>query len=213
MKKLALSVLNPTSYLICMGIKTVENRTWKTDYRGRIYIHSSGGKSYPSLADYPYPVKLSDFLDSFQNDFELLGKMAGIGDDDDFDEIAKKLQSIGKYDKYSEILNFSKGISEYQENLKKYYGYDLYAEEPSEEYEKKAVNAVKQKGCYHKAFAVIGHVDLTDIVQDSDSVWAEKGQYHWILKNPVLYKEPVLNVKGKLRLFDVSHIDMPDDRK
>jgi len=52
---------------------------------------------------------------------------------------------------------------------------------------------------------------LSDIVQDSNSVWAEKGCYHWILKNPVLYKEPVLNVKGRLRLFDVSHIDMPDD--
>ncbi len=37
-----LSVQNPWSYLICRGLKDVENRSWPTDYRGRLYIHSSG---------------------------------------------------------------------------------------------------------------------------------------------------------------------------
>lgn len=210
MEKLALSVANPTSYLICMGIKTVENRTWETDYRGRIYIHSSGEKEYPSLVDYPYPVKFAERMDEFQGNMDSLFDAAGILDDDDFDIISKKLKTTGRYDEYAEILNFSNKIAMYQSELKKFYGYDLYIEEPSEEYEKKAVEAVKKRGCYHKTFAIIGHVDLIDIVKDSDSLWAEKGCYNWILRNPVLYKTPVINVKGKLRLFDVSHIDMPD---
>jgi hypothetical protein len=37
-----LSVRNPLSYLICAGVKDVENRTWTTKYRGRLLIHSSG---------------------------------------------------------------------------------------------------------------------------------------------------------------------------
>jgi hypothetical protein len=35
------SVKQPWSYLICSGIKDVENRSWKTNFRGRILIHSS----------------------------------------------------------------------------------------------------------------------------------------------------------------------------
>lgn len=38
----ALSVKQPWSYLICSGIKPIENRTWKTNYRGRVLIHASG---------------------------------------------------------------------------------------------------------------------------------------------------------------------------
>ncbi|MEL3899305.1 ASCH domain-containing protein [Treponema phagedenis] len=37
-----LSVKNPFAYLIMQGGKDIENRTWKTDYRGRLYIHVSG---------------------------------------------------------------------------------------------------------------------------------------------------------------------------
>ena len=44
-----LSVKNPFAYLILQGGKDVENRTWTTDYRGRLYIHVSGDTM-------PYPV-------------------------------------------------------------------------------------------------------------------------------------------------------------
>lgn len=33
----------PWGFLICAGIKPIENRTWKTNYRGRVLIHA--GKS------------------------------------------------------------------------------------------------------------------------------------------------------------------------
>lgn len=47
-----LSVKNPFAYLILQGGKDVENRTWTTDYRGRLYIHVSGD-TLPFLTDEP----------------------------------------------------------------------------------------------------------------------------------------------------------------
>jgi len=38
----ALSIKQPWASLIAHGIKDIENRTWKTHFRGRIYIHASG---------------------------------------------------------------------------------------------------------------------------------------------------------------------------
>ena len=40
----ALSIRQPWASLIMAGIKPVENRTWKTNFRGRIWIHA--GKRY-----------------------------------------------------------------------------------------------------------------------------------------------------------------------
>lgn len=37
-----LSIQQPYANFVCSGVKTVENRSWKTDYRGRILIHASG---------------------------------------------------------------------------------------------------------------------------------------------------------------------------
>jgi len=44
-----LSIRNPYAYLISAGCKDVENRNWKTSYRGRIFIHVSGNPM-------PYPI-------------------------------------------------------------------------------------------------------------------------------------------------------------
>ena len=37
----ALSIRQPWAWLIVSGIKDVENRNWKTNYRGKLIIHSS----------------------------------------------------------------------------------------------------------------------------------------------------------------------------
>lgn len=63
--------------------------------------------------------------------------------------------------------------------------------------------------------AIIGKVDLVDCVVNHPSVWAEKGFayasmdgtqyqeiYNWVLENPVLFDEPILNIKGKLNLWN-----------
>ena len=49
--------------------------------------------------------------------------------------------------------------------------------------------------------AIIGSVRFVDCVQDSKSVWAIDGQYHWVIEDPILYVEPILNVKGKLNFW------------
>ncbi len=36
-----LSVKQPWAWLICSGIKDIENRTWPTKFRGRVLIHAS----------------------------------------------------------------------------------------------------------------------------------------------------------------------------
>ena len=37
----ALSIRQPEAWLICVGYKDVENRSWETKFRGRIYVHAS----------------------------------------------------------------------------------------------------------------------------------------------------------------------------
>lgn len=37
----AVSIKNPYGYLIAIGLKDIENRSWQTHFRGRIYIHTS----------------------------------------------------------------------------------------------------------------------------------------------------------------------------
>ena len=58
---------------------------------------------------------------------------------------------------------------------------------------------------------IIGTVDLVDVVQDSESEWAEDGQYHWLLANP----QPLdfVPVRGRLGLFNVEAQTTPKERK
>jgi hypothetical protein len=44
-----LSIKNPLSYLIAAGVQDIENREFTTDYRGDLYIHSSGKYDYKEL--------------------------------------------------------------------------------------------------------------------------------------------------------------------
>lgn len=45
----ALSILQPWAHLVAMGVKKYETRSWKTELRGKIYIHASKGLSGISL--------------------------------------------------------------------------------------------------------------------------------------------------------------------
>lgn len=46
-----------------------------------------------------------------------------------------------------------------------------------------------------------GIVTLSAVTQNSRSIWAASGEYHWILKDPV--KLPAVPVSGKLGLWDL----------
>jgi hypothetical protein len=51
----ALSIRQPWAWLIVNGYKDIENRTWSTDFRGRVYVHA-GRKiksgDFPEQRDY-----------------------------------------------------------------------------------------------------------------------------------------------------------------
>jgi hypothetical protein len=49
---------------------------------------------------------------------------------------------------------------------------------------------------------IIGAVELIDCIQDSTSRWAEKGLWHWILKDPKPCRP--IPVKGSLGLWEYT---------
>jgi len=169
-----LSVKAPYSYLICYGVKDVENRTWRTDYRGPLYIHSSHGCGefigFPDLSGYPLP--LFDELDGLyhKDTREFSGEAEHI------------LFDGGELLMRKEFAEDARVAAEYRMMT------DLFAKENAE------------RVCFHES-AVIGKVDLVDIQQDYASPWSEAGNFHWILKNAVLFDKPVRFVKGKLRIW------------
>jgi len=76
--------------------------------------------------------------------------------------------------------------------------------------------------------AIIGSVEIVDCVLNHPSIWAEHtaakkiqvaGEtfdvevpvYNWVLKDPILFENPILNVKGKLSFFTPeipsNHVD------
>ncbi|HMR18065.1 MAG TPA: HigA family addiction module antitoxin [Sphingobacterium sp.] len=144
----ALSIKQPWASLIAHGIKDIENRTWRTNYRGRIYIHVSAPKKFN--------VQMTDE------------------------------QTIAA----TPVM-------------------------------KTAFEGTMPFG------AIIGEVDIVDCVINHPSIWAEKmetdvcpdtrisilrrGQkyiWNWVLANPVLYDEPIINVKGKLSLWEFRKDDI-----
>lgn len=141
----ALSVKQPWASLIAHGIKDIENRTWSTKFRGRIYIHASGKPSFHNLT-----LNLTH------------------------DQIDAMVLADCRL-------------------------------------------ALDTRDSSYPVFAIIGEVDLIDCVVNHPSIWAERTEtsaghvidhviYNWVLANPVLYDEPILNVKGKLSLWKFQEL-------
>lgn len=145
----SLSIKQPWASLIAHGIKDIENRTWKTNFRGRIYIHASGKWHSRSNSN-----DVRDLLTSEQ-----------------IKKIPHSLQA--------DFID--RGIIVKDESI--------------------------------PLSAIIGEVDIVDCVINHPSIWAEKTEtsagypvkhiiYNWVLANAVIYDEPILNVKGKLSLWE-----------
>jgi hypothetical protein len=145
----AISIKNPWASLIVQGVKDIENRTWKTSFRGTVLVHASGKPS---------------------------GTITDLLTQDQFDS-----------------LNVNRFAPLWLQFL--------------------------MAGRYTNS-AIIGTVDIVDCVIGHHSIWAEKTDmpagptwvekptFNWVLKNPVLFPEPILNVKGKLSFWD---FDLPTD--
>ncbi|MFY9830510.1 MAG: ASCH domain-containing protein [Rhodoplanes sp.] len=72
----ALSIRQPWAELIVAGLKDIENRTWRTDYRGPVLIHA-GMKIEPIDADLREWVKRISGFDLPQADDLLRGGIVG----------------------------------------------------------------------------------------------------------------------------------------
>jgi hypothetical protein len=169
-----LSVKPPYAQLICYGVKPVENRTWKTDYRGPMYIHASRGAGeyigFPDLTDYPLPLfkELEGLYDKEKKEFS--GEADHILFDDGELFLRKKFAENPAV--YAEYMMMT----------------DLF------------LRSNENRVCFHES-AIIGKADLVEIQQDVDSPWSEPGCYHWIFKNAVMFDKPIRYVKGQLRIW------------
>lgn len=130
-----LSVKNPWAYLLAIGLKDVENRSWHTNFRGTVLIHASAAMHERYLPG----VRGNCFTGECASAINHKG-------------IAPKI-----------ILNEL-----------------IYS-------------------------SIIGKMDIVDCVSNSNSIWAEKGQFHWIIKNAILFDQPILNVKGKLSFWEYAY--------
>ncbi len=183
MKIKCLSIKNPKSYLFCYGIADVENRGGKTDYRGPLYIHSSGEYSYAGMPDFSqYPMPVIGEFDRFMNEIE-------------------KLEETGRYIGFAEhgvkvVLKNEEGASE--RTIREYNllsdVYNFTIEKPTKP--------------FFLANTIIGRVDLVDVVENSKSEWAEPGAVHWVFANPVLLRKPVTRVQGAPNIWDHDLSDL-----
>lgn len=128
MKEKAITIKQPYAHLICEGIKDIENRTWKTYYRGRVYIHSSGSQGRK------FKIALTE------------------------DQMMAAFGSIAS----------------------------------------KAIDGYLSFG------AIIGYVEIVDCVKNYPSIWSLPDHYHWVLRNPIIFDKPILNVKGNLSFWNCS---------
>ena len=169
MEATCLSVPNPRSYLICTGIADVENRGFATDYRGTLHIHSTGRYAFsgmPDMADYPVPVihEFNDYLAQIQ-EMDRAGRYIAIPD------------GGVRVEFKDEDRQSDQAVAEY--NLLADV-YALYRRNP--------------RAPYFHVKAIIGTVELVDVVENARSAWAEQGYKHWVLANPVLFREPITGI-------------------
>lgn len=80
----AISIKQPWASLIVHGIKDIENRTWKTNFRGRVYIHASAKiafvGSYRENLPHRFWIDLSEserssLINSFQHRGSIIGEV------------------------------------------------------------------------------------------------------------------------------------------
>ncbi len=166
-----LSIRSQYAYQVCLGIKDIENRSWKTQHRGKLLIHASGKQSAHELLHKFWPDSVLKELKSrkFIIDHVL---------QPDAPEHIRKIYHV-----YYDIILPHYGcqtMDEFTEKLPRF-AIPMFITQ-----------------------AIIGEVTLSDIAVNHDSVFAEKNQYHWILTDPVLYDKPIVEVKGKLRLWEFT---------
>lgn len=170
-----LSVRNPLSYLICAGLKDVENRSKPTKFRGRVFIHSSGPSDLAGVPDF------SDFPLDWFNEMRAI------------DEKKIKLEDSRYFE--------PDGKGDYKSNPSAKKDSSIMAQRVL--YSLGCQKAAKGN-VFFRTRAIIGHVDIVDCVKGHPSKWSEPDCYQWVLANPVLFDKPVVHVKGKLSFWNYN---------
>lgn len=175
MKVKVLSVRNPLSYLICSGIKDVENRSWPTNYRGRVYIHSSGKDGiHPAAEAARETLPCMHALEKAKKGED--GRLIF----PDWSPLAEN--EFG----YIDLIN-KKYLLEYE--------FMQWLQEAKDE-RREVMRAQAIVG-------YVDIVDCTGIKPESP--WSQDySPYYWILRNAVLFDKPILGIPGKLRFFEVE---------
>ena len=62
----------------------------------------------------------------------------------------------------------------------------------------------ENKKMFLEGQAAIGVIELVDVIQNSDSPYAEKGMYHWVFRNPRVLLPPICNIKGDMNLENID---------
>ena len=131
----ALSIKQPWAALIAHGIKDVENRSRRTNYRGKILLHAS---AVPALRNNQKPW---------------------------------------------DLFSIPQWRAVQNRQLQAWY-----------------INKAWRNG------AIIGEAEIVGCVNNSSSIWAEPGQWHWQIANARIYTfdEIITDVKGALGLWDFN---------
>ncbi len=169
MEVTCLSVPSPRSYLLCYGVADVENRGFATDYRGTLYIHSTGRYAFagmPDMSAYPTPV-----IREFDR---LIAAVADLEEECRYLSIPEQGVRVTLKNEYEQT---DATVAEYALLSDVYTAYRKDPHQP-----------------FFHVKSIVGTVDLVDIVTDARSPWAEKGYNHWILENPVLFSEPFTGI-------------------
>lgn len=169
-----LTIQNPYGYLICYGIKDIENRSWKTKYRGSILIHTSS-KEFSDIFYFIDKLPLINFM------YNIVYKKNYNAKSEYIDYINNDFILNDKYKNNNNILSEYKLLQ------------DIYNKYLS-----------KEKLIFRNS--IIGKVNITDIIKNSNSKWAQENLYHWVLEKPLIFQKPILNIKGKLGLWNYNNI-------
>jgi hypothetical protein len=160
-------------------VKTVENRSKPTKYRGKLLIHASGNPlSFPDSRWLP---------ENYQK--ELYQRM------DDPDQESAWKDAPQSMLAYCDLLRY----------VWKFYGHDIDDGSSPDDFLTK--KNVEKYGWALPSQAVVGFCDLVDCVQDSKDDFAEEGMWHWILDDEYYFEKPVTNVLGHLGLWNFDMED------
>lgn len=187
-----ISLRQPWAYLICSGIKDIENRTWKLPekYKGqRVLIHASTHirKSTKDLLN--------------EEQFDVILGLSDLNKEKYFNGRQVERAIIGSVEIVDCVLNHP----------------SIWAEKPNHDYgaicHKNKCEQFVEWDFGHgicKSCKLVGQSYIVDTVPP-DCIYKKympKPTYNWVLANPTLFDKPILNVKGKLGFWDY---DLPEE--